>query len=74
MIPDGAVLIGSRGMNKRYYGGVTQMENKEFVTYEGTRIPKVWSDEKNEIKMVRMTSRPLPSPDDVDAWWVSYVK
>jgi hypothetical protein len=61
-------------MNKRLYGGVTQMENGNFVTYEGIRVPKSWADEKNEVRMLRVTSRPLPAPDDVDNWYVATVK
>jgi hypothetical protein len=74
MIPEKTVVLGSTGMNKRLYGGVTQMENNNFVTYEGTRVPKSWADEKNEVRMLRITSRPLPAPDDVDAWYVAVVK
>lgn len=73
MIPPGKVLLGSTGMNKRLYGAVTQIEGEEFVTYEGTRIPKSWVDKANEVRKLRITSRPLPAPDDVDAWYVATV-
>lgn len=74
MVPVGHILMGSKGMNKRLYGAVTQMENGTFVTYEGTRVPKKWDDEKNETKNIRLSSRPLPVPDDVDSWYVAIVK
>lgn len=74
MIPEGHLLIGSKGMNKRIYGAVTQMENGQFVTYEGTRIPKKFADEKNETQNIRLSSRPLPVPEDVDSWYVAVVK
>lgn len=70
MIPEYTVIIGSVGMNRRFYGAVTQMENGKFVTIEGARVPKVWNDEDNDIRKVRITSRPLPVPDDVDAWYI----
>lgn len=73
MIPAGKLLMGSTGMNKRIYGAVTQMENGQFATYEGTRIPKKFVDEKNETQNIRLSSRPLPVPDDVDAWCVAAV-
>lgn len=74
MIPAGHVILASRNMNKRLYGAVTQIENKEFVTIEGMRVPKSWTDDQNEVKKLRITSRPLPVPDDVDGWYVAIVK
>ena len=74
MIPAGTVLMGhSDGEGQVEYGAVTQMEDKKFVTYEGRLVPKQYADEKNEVKMLRMTSRPLPRPFDVDSWAVIYV-
>lgn len=74
MIPAGTVLIGhSDGEGQVEYGSVTQMEDKKFVTYEGKLVPKEYADEKNEVKMLRLTSRPLPRPYDVDSWAIIYV-
>lgn len=74
MIPEGTVLMGhSDGEGQFEYGSVTQMEDKKFVTYEGKLVPKQYADEKNEVKMLRLTSRPLPRPFDVDSWAVIYV-
>jgi hypothetical protein len=74
MVPAGTVLLGSKGMNKQIYGAVTQMDNGQFATYEGTRIPKSWIDEQNEVRKLRLTSRHLPVPIDVDNWYVAVVK
>lgn len=74
MIPAGTVLLGhSDGEGQIEYGSVTQMEDKKFVTYEGKLVPKQYADEKNEVKMLRLTSRPLPRPFDVESWAVIYV-
>lgn len=73
MIPAGKLLLGSTGMNKRLYGAVTQIQGETFITYEGMRIPKSWVDKENEVRKLRITSRPLPAPDDVDAWYVATV-
>ena len=35
-------------------------------------MPKIYCDEKSEVKMFRLTSRPLPRPDDVQGWCVIY--
>lgn len=71
IVPSGHALIGhSKGEGAIEYGAVTQIEDKKFVTYEGELVPKQYADEKNEVKMFRLTSRPLPRPYDVDSWAV----
>ena len=75
IIPPGTVLLGhSDGEGQIEYGLVTQMEDKKFRSYEGKLVPKVWADENSEVKKVRLTSRPLPRPFDVDSWAVIYAK
>ncbi len=74
LIPPGTVLMcHSTGEGQIEYGLVTQMEDKKFQSYEGRLVPKVWADEKDEVKKVRLTSRPLPRPFDVGSWAVIYV-
>jgi len=75
MIPDNYVVVGRANLGTRLYGAVTQLEESdgEFHTYEGTRIPKVWKDVNNDTKMIRVASRPLPKPEDVDAWYTLVV-
>ena len=75
MIPPGTVLLGhSTGEGQIEYGLVTQMEDKKLQSYEGKLVPKRWVDENNEVEMLRLTSRPLPRPFDVDSWAVIYAK
>lgn len=76
MMPADHLIMGRRGLGSRLYGAVTQVEqgDGEFHTYEGVRIPKVWTDVNNDKKMIRLASRPLPKPDDVDSWYVLKVK
>jgi len=73
MMPEKTLILGRPGMAKMLYGAVTQMEKGEFYTYEGERVPKQWADEQNEVKMIKVTSRPLPVPEDVDDWYVGVV-
>lgn len=73
MIPEGTVLMGhSAGEGQIEYGLVTQMEDKKVQSYEAKLVPKRWVDETNEVEMLRLTSRPLPRPFDVDSWAVIY--
>lgn len=73
MIPSGTVIMLSKNTGKTAYGAVTQMEKDEFITIEGARVPKQYADNKNEVKVLRLTSRPVPVPDDVDSWYVATV-
>jgi len=76
MMPDDYLIMGRPRLGTRLYGAVTQTEesDREFHTYEGTRIPKVWTDVNNDVKMIRVASRPLPKPEDVDSWFTLKVK
>jgi hypothetical protein len=75
MIPDNTVILCKRGMGKRFYGAVTQMEmDGEFYTYEGMRVPKVWSNINADTRMIRTTSRPLVAPDVIEDWVVATVQ
>jgi len=78
VIPAGTVILGRPNMGKRLYGAITQLEgygdSGTFVTYEGLRIPKNWVNTNDEVKMVRLSARPLPVPDDVDDWYTLVVK
>lgn len=73
MLPAGTVLLGhSTGEGQIEYGLVTQMEDKKIQSYEGKLVPKRWVNETDEVEMLRLTSRPLPRPFDVDSWAVIY--
>jgi hypothetical protein len=76
MVPDDHLIMGRTGLGTMLYGAITQLEESdgEFHTYEGTRIPKVWRDVNTDTKMIRVASRPLPKPEDVDSWFVLKVK
>jgi len=73
-IPANKVILANANIGKVVYGAVTQMEQDgQFHTYEGKRVPKVWSDQNADARMIRLTSRPIPVPHDVDAWYVATV-
>jgi len=73
LVPVDHILLGRPNMGELLYGAITQLEKETFFTYEGSRIPKAWSEEKNDIRMVRLSSRPVPKPEDVDDWFVADV-
>lgn len=68
-IPDNKILALPDEIGEFLYGAVTQVEeDKQFHTYESTRVPKEWTDVNSDTKMVRLSSRPLAHPFDIDGW------
>ncbi|WP_410495810.1 major capsid protein [Cellulosilyticum sp. ST5] len=74
MLPEGHVLLLPEVVGSIEYSAVSQIEGEDFVTYDYEMVPKFWVDNENERKMLRMTSRPVPRPYDVDGWYVAVVK
>lgn len=72
-VPADHVLLAKENMGGFVYGAVTQMEEGTFKTYEGNRVPKSWADNENEQRMIRLSSRPVPKPSDIDDWFVAKV-
>lgn len=73
IIPSSTCLMAhSEGEGGIEYGLITQMEDKKFQSYEAKQVPKIYCNEKSEVKMLRLTSRPLPRPFDVQSWCVIY--
>ena len=76
MIPYGHVLLANNGgIGSIEYGAVTQIESGSLnpVTYEAEIVPKQWVNINDNIKMIRLTSRPVPMPFDVSSWYVGVV-
>lgn len=74
MIPKGTIILAnSNGIGKMHYGAVTQMEENGFRTYEAEIVPKYIIDDKNDTETLRLTSRPVPVPDDVSSWYILVV-
>lgn len=73
MVPVDHLLMARPNMGEVLYGAVTQLEAGQFITYEGTRIPKSWADDENDHRLLRISSRPVPKPEDVDGWFVAQV-
>lgn len=74
MIPKGVIILAnSNGIGKMHYGAVTQIEEDGFRTYEAEIVPKYTIDDKNDTETLRLTSRPIPVPDDVSSWYILVV-
>lgn len=70
-IPDGYVILAKRGLGSRLFGAVTQLEQDgKYYTYEGQYVPKVWSDIAGDSQKIRVASKCVPKPNDIDDWYV----
>lgn len=72
-VPKDHILLANENLGETLYGAITQMENNVFKTYEGKNIPKTWADSNADARMVRVSTRPVPKPNDVDSWFVAKV-
>ena len=73
-VPEDKILLAHIDLGSFVFGAVSQLEEGgKFVTYEGSRVPKFWSNVENDARMMRLTSRPVPLPKNVDAWFVATV-
>lgn len=81
LVPENAALMAkATTANDTYrlgtmeYGLISQTEgfgeDEHFEFYEATEVPKIFFD--NNVKKLRLSSRPLPRPHDVDSWAVIY--
>lgn len=73
-IPDDHVIMGVTGRGSQLFGAITQLENKQWVTYEGRDVPKIWTEEGKDVEMIRLASRCVPKPEFVDDWYTLKVK
>lgn len=69
-IPSGCGIMTAPGAGRRYYGAVTQLEQADLAwhTYAMARVPKYEADTKDEVRTLKLTSRPLMAPADKDCF------
>lgn len=68
-IPKGTVVLTAPACGKMLYGAVTQMNaQKQFQTYAQNRVPKLISNEETETRYLRIGSRPVAVPANVNPW------
>jgi hypothetical protein len=74
-IPDNTVLFASsHTRGSMYYGAITYMAAEgSFQTAAVPRLPLVFFDQDSSTRTLRLTSRPLPMPVNVDGWAVRVV-
>ncbi|MDU2063774.1 MAG: major capsid protein [Sporomusaceae bacterium] len=69
-LPDGYVIVGVPGRGSQLFGAVTQLESDDvYRTYQGANVPKVWSEQGKDTRMLRVASKGVPKPEFVDDWF-----
>jgi hypothetical protein len=68
--PAKSAMVTAPGCGKTAYGAVTQIDfgSSEFSTYEGKRIPKLTIEQNNDIRKLRLASRPFTAPKNMAPW------
>lgn len=74
-IPPKTVLFASTTtMNAMYYGAITIMDGAGgYHTVESPRVPVVLFDQDSGTRVLRVQSRPLPMPFNIEGWAVRVV-
>lgn len=61
--PLDAALVTAPNCGRLLYGAVTQIEpDDQFHTFAMPRVPKFVADRNDDLRKLRITSRPLPAP------------
>lgn len=69
-IPDGYVIFARPNLGKILSGAINQLNDAgTFDTVSGLYIPKEWSDVGSDVVNLRLASRSVPIPDDVESWY-----
>ena len=69
-IPAGKIAAGAPAAGRTVYGAITQVEQAdgEFHTHVGTDVPKYISDPAHDVREVKLSTAPLPMPNNENAF------
>lgn len=76
MVPKGKILIASDSMLSTLYYGVLAYSDpltRTITSVMGTRGADSWIEKDPDRRYFRMSSRPLPVPQEIDSWYVATV-
>lgn len=68
--PKTSAMVTAPACGHMMYGSVTQINygSSEYTTHKGIRIPKLSVDQENDIRKLRIASRPLAAPKNKNAY------
>lgn len=69
-MPSGNCILTAPNAGRSLYGAVTQLEQDDglYHTYMGSRVPKYTADPENEVRSLKVSSRPLLIPNNKNPW------
>ncbi len=70
IIPSGFCILLPSDLGSIEYGGITVIEDGVPHTYSSDIVAQTWTIPGDNNEMLRLTSRPLLRPYDVDSWFV----
>ena len=64
--PAKSAMVTAPACGHMMYGQITQIDfgSTEFTTHVGTRVPKFMLDQTNDVRKIRLATRPLAAPKD----------
>ena len=68
LVPNGKVFVGSTDMPARMLYGV--IKDLQIGNHMRSRVPKQWDQQEPSERYLKISSRPLPCPQDLDTWAV----
>jgi hypothetical protein len=73
--PKMALVACNNPMNRLCFAGIRQTNEGEtgFDVLEGPRIPCVWMEKGEDVRYYRVSSRPVPVPNNTKSWTVATV-
>lgn len=75
MVPESTLGLFSTSANyTRFYGAVTILDKDgNFSTVEGERVPETYVKREPAARFLKLNSRPLPVPHEVNSWFIAKV-
>lgn len=73
MLPRGTMAFMHPNLGETVYGQVTFLKGDSFESHAEKIVPRVLSDEKNNVIKIQEFSRPVPYVYDWDAWVVTNI-
>jgi hypothetical protein len=75
LVPAGnAAVLSTSALFSMYYGAITLLnDDGDFITVEADRVPESWSERDPARRFIKVSSRPLPVPHEVNSWYTAKV-
>ena len=74
LMPQGTVILASPALGRPIYGAVTQVEEDgQFHSYAEKIVPKYLSNAQDDVRELKLTTRPVFVPNNTKSWLTSKV-